>query len=309
MAVIAETIPRPASRLRFLLDRRDLLEVVLIAPAILYVLLLVGLPLLLAIYYSVSAYTIYNPTWRFVGLANFEQIIQDPTFTHTLANTFIFTFGSQLLGLVLGKFGAFLLLRPFPGRKLVRALIILPFAVPVALATIAWRWMFDSLYSVITWTLVAMGLVDRANAPNWLGDPHLAMLCVIIINAWRFFPFAIVIFLAGITAVPQDVLDAATIDGASFWRRNYQIILPMILPIVAIGLIFGIVFTFTDLSIVFLLTQGGPVGATSVLGFAGFQTGIVSGDISHGAAISLFMLPVLLIVVVFMLRFIRRREI
>ena len=169
--------------------------------------------------------------------------------------------------------------------------------------------MFDSLYSVINWTLIAIGIVDRADAPNWLGNPYLAMLCVIIINAWRFFPFAIVIFLAGITAVPQDVIDAATVDGAGFWRRNYQIILPMILPIVAIGLIFGIVFTFTDLSIVFLLTQGGPVGATSVLGFAGFQTGIVSGDVSHGAAISLFMLPVLLVVVIFMLRFIRRREI
>jgi multiple sugar transport system permease protein len=309
MAVIAEPITKPVSRFRFLLDRRDVLEMVLVAPAILYVLLLVGLPLLLAVYYSVSAYTIYNPTWRFVGLANFEQIIQNPTFIQTLVNTFVFTFGSQLLGLVLGKFGAFLLLRPFPGRKFVRALIILPFAVPVALATIAWRWMFDSLYSVINWTLIAMGIVDRADAPNWLGDPYLAMLCVIIINAWRFFPFAIVIFLAGITAVPQDVIDAATVDGAGFWRRNYQIILPMILPIVAIGLIFGIVFTFTDLSIVFLLTQGGPVGATSVLGFAGFQTGIVSGDVSHGAAISLFMLPVLLVVVIFMLRFIRRREI
>jgi multiple sugar transport system permease protein len=309
MAVIAEPITKPVSRFHFLLDRRDVLEMVLVAPAILYVLLLVGLPLLLAIYYSVSAYTIYNPTWRFVGLANFEQILQNPTFIQTLGNTFIFTFGSQLLGLVLGKFGAFLLLRPFPGRKLVRALIILPFAVPVALATIAWRWMFDSLYSVITWTLIAMGIVDRADAPNWLGDPHLAMLCVIIINAWRFFPFAIVIFLAGITAVPQDVIDAATVDGAGFWRRNYQIILPMILPIMAIGLIFGIVFTFTDLSIVFLLTQGGPVGATSVLGFAGFQTGIASGDVSHGAAISLFMLPVLLVVVILMLRFIRRREI
>jgi multiple sugar transport system permease protein len=309
MAVIAEPITKPVSRFHFLLDRRDVLEMVLVAPAILYVLLLVGLPLLLAIYYSVSAYTIYNPTWRFVGLANFEQILQNPTFIQTLGNTFIFTFGSQLLGLVLGKFGAFLLLRPFPGRKLVRALIILPFAVPVALATIAWRWMFDSLYSVITWTLIAMGIVDRADAPNWLGDPHLAMLCVIIINAWRFFPFAIVIFLAGITAVPQDVIDAATVDGAGFWRRNYQIILPTILPIVAIGLIFGIVFTFTDLSIVFLLTQGGPVGSTSVLGFEGFQTGIVSGDVSHGAAISLFMLPVLLVVVVLMLRFIRRREI
>jgi multiple sugar transport system permease protein len=309
MTVLAEQVVKPTSRFHFLLDRRDVLDMVLVAPAILYVLLLVGLPLLLAMYYSVSAYTIYNPTWRFVGLANFEQIIQNPTFTQTLANTFIFTFGSQLLGLVLGKFGAFLLLRPFPGRKLVRALIILPFAVPVALATIAWRWMFDSLYSVITWTLIAAGIVERADAPNWLGDPYLAMLCVIIINAWRFFPFAIVIFLAGITAVPQDVIDAATVDGAGFWRRNYQIILPMILPIMAIGLIFGIVFTFTDLSIVFLLTQGGPVGATSVLGFAGFQTGIVSGDVSHGAAISLFMLPVLLVVVVLMLRFIRRREI
>jgi multiple sugar transport system permease protein len=309
MAVIAEPIAKPVSRLHFLFDRREVLEMVLVAPAILYVLLLVGLPLLLAMYYSVSAYTIYDPTWRFVGLANFEQIVQNPTFIQTLVNTFIFTFGSQLLGLVLGKFGAFLLLRPFRGRKVVRALIILPFAVPVALATIAWRWLFDSLYSVFNWCLIAFHIMDRADVPNWLGTPWLAMLCVVIINAWRFFPFAIVIFLAGLTSVPQDVIDAATVDGAGFWRRNYQIILPMILPIVAIGLIFGIVFTFTDLSIVFLLTMGGPVNATSVLGFAGFQTGIVSGDVSHGAAISLFMLPVLLVVVVLMLRFIRRREI
>ena len=287
----------------------EVLEMFLVAPAIIYVLLLVGLPLLLAVYYSVSAYTVYDPTWKFVGLANFYDILQNPTFVQTLVNTFIFTFGSQLLGLVLGKFGAFLLLRPFPGRKLVRALVILPWAVPVALATVAWQWMFDSLYSVINWTLIWAGFITREQAPNWLGTANLAMLSVIIVNAWRFFPFAIVIFLAGITAVPQDVLDAATVDGAGFWRRNYQIIMPMILPIMAIGLIFGIVFTFTDLSIVFLMTMGGPVGATSVLGFAGFQTGITSGDVSHGAAISLFMLPVLLVVVVFMLRFIRRREI
>jgi multiple sugar transport system permease protein len=309
MAAISRPVAKPLSRFRFVLDRREVLETILVAPAIIYVLLLVGLPLLLAVYYSVSAYTIYDPTWRFVGLANFAQIIQNPTFLQTLTNTFIFTFGSQLLGLVLGKFGALLLLRPFPGRKIVRALIILPFAVPVALATIAWRWLFDSLYSVFNWTLIALGILERADVPNWLGTPWLAMLCVVIINAWRFFPFAIVIFLAGITAVPQDVIDAATVDGAGFWRRNYQIILPMILPIMVIGLIFGIVFTFTDLSIVFLLTMGGPIGATSVLGFAGFQTGILSGDVSHGAAISLFMLPVLLIVVVLMLRFIRRREI
>src|SRR5665213_1052037 len=309
MVAITASIPKPASRLRFILDRRDVLGALFVAPAILYVLLLVGVPFLMAVYYSLSAYTIYDPSWQFVGLQNFIDIVQNPTFRQTLTNTFIFTFGSQFLGLILGKFGALVLLRPFPGRKIVRALIILPWAVPVALATVAWQWMFDSLYSVINWSFIAMGFITRDEAPNWLGTPHLAMLSVIIVNAWRFFPFAIVIFLAGITAVPQDVLDAATVDGAGFWRRNYQIIVPMILPIVAIGLIFGIVFTFTDLSIVFLMTMGGPIGATSVLGFAGFQTGITSGDVAHGAAISLFMLPVLLIVVVFMLRFIRRREI
>jgi multiple sugar transport system permease protein len=309
MVAIADSVPRSASRFRFIFDRRDVLGAIFVSPAILYVLLLVGVPFLMAVYYSVSAYTIYDPSWRFVGLANFEQILENPDFRHTLSNTFIFTFGSQILGLILGKFGALVLLRPFPGRKIVRAIIILPFAVPVALATVAWQWMFDSLYSVINWTLIALGFIDRANAPNWLGNPDLAMLSVIVVNAWRFFPFAIVIFLAGITAVPQDVLDAATVDGAGFWRRNYQIIVPMILPIVAIGLIFGIVFTFTDLSIVFLMTMGGPIGATTVLGYAGFQTGIVSGDVSHGAAISLFMLPVLFVVVVLMLRFIKRREI
>jgi multiple sugar transport system permease protein len=310
MAVIAEPVAtKRASRFQFILDRRDVLGAIFVSPAILYVLLLVGVPFLLAIYYSISAYTIYDPSWRFVGLANFRQIIQNPVFIETLENTFIFTFASQFLGLVLGKFGALLLLKPFPGRKIVRALIILPWAVPIALAAVAWQWMFDSLYSVINWTLVALNIIDRSQAPNWLGNPHLAMLCVIVVNAWRFFPFAIVIFLAGITSIPQDVIDAATVDGAGFWRRNYQIILPMILPIVTIGLIFGVVFTFTDLSVVYLLTNGGPVGATSVLGFEGFQVGIVSGDVSHGAAISLFMLPILFLVVIGMLRFIRRREI
>lgn len=310
MAVIAEpVVAKPVSRFRFILDRREMLGSIFVAPAILYVLLLVGVPFLLAVYYSVSAYTIYDPSWRFVGLANFKQIVHNPVFVETLENTFLFTFASQLLGLVLGKFGAFLLLRPFHGRKIVRALIILPWAVPIALASVAWEWMFDSLYSVINWTLIAVGIIDRSQAPNWLGSPHLAMLCVIVVNAWRFFPFAVVIFLAGITSVPQDIIDAATVDGAGFWRRNYQIILPMIFPVVAVGLIFGFVFTFTDLSVVYLLTNGGPVNATSVLGFEGFQVGIASGDVSHGAAISLFMLPVLFVLVVGMLRFIRRREI
>jgi multiple sugar transport system permease protein len=309
MVAIAEKIPGRRHRFQFAFDRPRVLGSVFLAPAILYVLVLVGLPFLLAVYYALSAYTVYNPSYHFVGLRNFIQVVQSDIFRRTLLNTFIFTIGSQILGLILGKFGALVLLRPFPGRKIVRALIILPWVVPIALATVAWEWMFDSLYSVINWVLVAVGLVSRASEPQWLGDPGLAMLCVIIVNAWRFFPFAIVIFLAGINAVPQDVLDAATVDGAGFWRRTYQIITPIIAPIVVVGLIFGIVFTFTDLSVVYLLTMGGPVNATSVLGFEGFQVGILSGDIAHGAAISLFMFPVLLILVILMLRFIRRREI
>ncbi len=305
---IAERQRRAYAPWRFVLDRAEVLAPILLAPATLYILALVAVPFLLAVYYALSAYTIYNPSYRFVGLRNFIQIVQSDVFRQTLANTFIFTFASLFIGLVLGKFGALLLLRPFRGRRIVRALIILPWAVPVALATVAWEWMFDSLYSVINWTLMALGLLTRADAPNWLGEPHLAMLSIIIVNAWRFFPFAIVIFLAGITAVPQDVLDAATVDGAGFWRRNYQIIVPMIAPIVIVGVIFGVVFTFTDLSVVYLLTNGGPVNATQVLGNLGFLVGITDGDVAHGAAIPLFMFPVLFVMVILMLRFIRRHE-
>src|SRR5215469_12878925 len=155
MVAIADSVPKPAARFRYILDRRDLLGSIFVAPAILYVLLLVGVPFLMAVYYALSAYTIYDPSWTFVGLSNFEDVVENPVFRQTLYTTFIFTFGSQFLGLVLGKFGALLLLRPFPGRKIVRALIILPWAVPIALATVAWQWMFDSLYSVINWTMIA----------------------------------------------------------------------------------------------------------------------------------------------------------
>lgn len=306
---IARALRRAATPWRFVLDRAEVLGPIMLAPATLYIVALVAVPFFLAVYYALSAFTIYNPTYHFVGLRNFISVLQDSVFRQTLANTFIITFASLLIGLVLGKFGALLLLRPFPGRRIVRALIILPWAVPVALAAVAWEWMFDSLYSVINWTAIALGIMTRGDAPNWLGEPHLAMLCVIIVNAWRFFPFSIVIFLAGITAVPQDVLDAATVDGAGFWRRNYQIIVPMIAPIVLVGLVFGVVFTFTDLSVVYLLTNGGPVNATQVVGNLGFLVGITDGDVAHGAAISLFMFPVLFIMVIVMLRAVRRHEI
>jgi multiple sugar transport system permease protein len=307
MTAIAEFAPRP--RHRFLFDRVEVLGPLFIAPAILYVLLLVALPFLLAIYYSVSAFTIFDPSYKFVGLKNFWDVIHSDIFRRTLANTFIFTIGAQIIGLLLGKFAAMLLMKEFPGRGLARALVVLPWAVPVSLAVLAWQWMFDSLYSVINWTLIAIGLVSAEHPPQWLGQQDLAMLAVTVVHAWRLFPFGVVIFIAGFTSVPQDVLDSATVDGAGFWRRNYQIILPIIMPIVVIALIFGTVFTFTDLSVVYLLTKGGPINSTQVLGSLAFQVGILSGDVAHGAVICLFLFPFLLIGVIFMLRALRRREI
>jgi multiple sugar transport system permease protein len=307
MTAIAEFAPR--ARRRYLFDRSELLGPLFIAPAIIYVVVLVGLPFVLAVYYSISAFTIFDPSYRFVGARNFFDILESEVFRRTLANTFIFTIGAQIIGLLLGKFAAMLLIKEFRGRGLARALVVLPWAVPVSLATLAWLWMFDSLYSVINWTLALFGLIDPMNRPQWLGQEDLAMIAVTVVHAWRLFPFGVVIFLAGFTSVPKDVLDAATVDGAGFWRRNYQIILPIIMPIVVIALIFGTVFTFTDLSVVYLLTKGGPINSTQVLGSLAFQVGILSGDVAHGAAICLFLFPFLLLGVVFMLRVLRRREI
>ncbi len=309
MTAIAAPTTRAWFRPRYLLDRTEFMGPLFIAPAVIYVFLLVALPFLLAIYYAVSAFTIFDPSYEFVGLSNLYDVLDSDIFRHTLANTFIFTFGSQVIGLLLAKIGAMLLIQEFPGRGIARALVVLPWAVPVSLATLAWKWMFDSLFSVINWTLVALGFIDVAHQPQWLGQTDLAMIAVMTVHAWRLFPFGVIIFLAGFTSVPKDILDAATVDGAGFWRRNYQIIMPIILPIVLIAVIFGTVFTFTDLSVVYLLTNGGPVNSTQVLGSLAFQVGILSGDVSHGAVICLFLFPFLLIGVILLLRVLRRREV
>jgi multiple sugar transport system permease protein len=135
------------------------------------------------------------------------------------------------------------------------------------------------------------------------------MISVIVVQAWRLFPFSAIIFLAGLTSVPKAVLDASYIDGAGYWRRTFQIVLPMILPIMMVALLFGLVFTFTDMSVVYLLTKGGPTNSTQVLGSLAFQVGILSGDVGRGAAISLYLFPFLLLATFFLLRFLRRREI
>lgn len=298
------------TRWRDPLGRAEILGLVFMAPAVLYMAAFLGLPFLLAIYFSLTNLTINNiqSGFSFVGLENFGELFRDPIFRQALQNTLVFAIASQLLSILLGQITALVLMQNFRGKSLVRVLILLPWAVPIALGVLGWKWMYDSLYSIINWTLRAFNLLGPDQWPNWLGTPDLAMVSVIIVHAWKAFPFAAVVFMGALTAIPQDITDAAKVDGASFFRRMFQVNLPIIAPIVSIGLIFSTVFAFTDMSVVWLLTKGGPINSTHVLGSYAFQVGIVSGDIGQGAAISLFLVPILMIAMILVLRAMRRRE-
>lgn len=299
-----------STRLRDPLGRVEILGLVFMAPAILYMAVFLGLPFLLAIYFSLTNLTINNiqSGFSFVGLENFGELFRDPIFRQALRNTLVFAISSQLLSMLLGQITALVLMQNFRGKSLVRVLILLPWAVPIALGVLGWKWMYDSLYSIINWTLRVFHLLGPDQWPNWLGTPDLAMVSVIIVHAWKAFPFAAVVFMGALTAIPQDITDAAKVDGAGFFRRMFQVNLPIIAPIVSIGLIFSTVFAFTDMSVVWLLTKGGPINSTHVLGSYAFQVGIVSGDIGQGAAISLFLVPILMIAMILVLRAMRRRE-
>jgi len=297
-------------------DRERVLAPLLIAPAILYIVVLVGAPFFLAIYYSLSDATTGSQSLNFVGLSNFQAVLKDPVFRKSLINTFIFTLVSQALVLVLAKVLALALLEDFRGKWLVRFLILLPWTAPIALGTIGWMWMLDSIFSPIDWILRYIGLLGAPDAIlgansnlYWLGVPSLAMLSVILVHTWRLLPLATVILLAGLTSIPQEVLDAAEVDGAGFWRRLFQIMIPMLLPIMTVAVLFGIVFTFTDITVVYLLTQGGPVHSTQVLASWAFFKGIEAGDLAQGAAVALFLFPAMAGVAVLMLRLARRTEV
>jgi multiple sugar transport system permease protein len=298
------------ARFRYLLDQVEVLGPIFMAPAILYMVALLGLPFLLAIYFSLTNLTINNMQtgFSFVGLENFIALFRDSIFRQALGNTLIFAIASQLLAIILGQATALVLMKDFRGKAMVRVMIMLPWAVPIALGVLGWKWMYDSLYSIINWTLRALHILGPGQWPQWLGTPHLAMISVIVVHAWKAFPFVAVIILGAMTAIPQDIIDAARVDGAGFWRQTFQVNLPLVAPIVSVGVIFGAVFAFTDMSVVWLLTKGGPVNSTHVLGSYAFQMGIISGDIGRGAAISLFLVPILMAAMILVLRAMRRRE-
>ncbi len=300
VAVAART---GAARRRWL-ERDTAQAVIWVGPAFLYLAFFIVYPFFMSIYLSLSSARVGSPDWHYVGFVNFQRLFEDPVFWQTVRNSFIFTFGSEAIRLLIGLPLAFALNRPFKGKRLVQGIILIPFVIPIALSSLAWKWMFDSLYSVINWMLMRANIIEYPW--QWLGEPGLAMWSVIILNVWRGFPFSAIILLAGLTAVPVEVIEAAKIDGAGPLRRFVYVVAPIVRPILFVGLLYSIVFSFTDFSAVWLLTQGGPYNTTHVFGTYAYNIGINAGDIGMGAAITLFIFPFLATIVVLMLRFLRR---
>lgn len=287
-------------------DRDGLLAWLFLVPTVVYVVALVGIPFGLAIAFAFSDVTTGDPSYSWVGLTNFRLIFGDPIFWRSLQNTLVFTAISMLLIVVLGGILAEILVADFRGKWIVRFLVLLPWTTPAALSSVAWLWLLDSIYSPIDWVLRTLGLID--GNLYWLGRPTLAMGSVIAVHVWRLVPLAAVIMLVGLLSIPKDIHEAARIDGAGYWRRMFEVTMPLTAPLIAVAALFGAVFTFTDMTVPYILTRGGPTNSTQVLASWSYLRGIAGGDIGQGAAIALFLFPLLLAAAVLILRAVRRME-
>jgi multiple sugar transport system permease protein len=288
---------------------------------VLFIVLLVGIPLVLAVYLSFTDATSGSLHGNWVGLRNFTDEWHDPIFRRALWNTALFTIASQVIVLLGAGILAHALVRDFRGKWFLRFLILLPWAAPIALGTIAYRWILDPTFSIVSWTLVhthTLGAFcavtniqncSQTSPPNWVGDPTLAKLSIIFVHSWRILPFATVIFIAGIASIPKEVHDAASVDGATGLRKFWYVSLPLQLPIAIVALLFGIVFTATDMAVTYVLTQGGPFNSSHMLSTYAFNIGIESGRLGAGAAISLYLLPLLAVVAIGMLIAAKRAEV
>jgi multiple sugar transport system permease protein len=276
----------------------------LIVPALLLIVCLVAYPFGMAIYFSLSDYWVGSPG-TFIGLQNFRDILGNETFQQTVYNSFVFTSIAVVLKTLLGLWLAMLLFRTLRLKRVIRGAVLLPWVIPTALSTLAWWWMFDSLYSVVNWTAIHLGIMSPPG-PNWLGQKYHAMAAVIAVNVWRGLPFFAVIVLAGLVSIPREYYEAAEVDGAGSWGRFRNVTLPLLRPVLAVVILFSTIFTFADFNIVQVLTRGGPVNTTHLFATLAYQTGLVGGNLGQGAATSLFLFPILAAVVFIQLRYIRR---
>ncbi len=311
MAVRADelTVPRgrpgAVARLRVLLDRESVLGPVFVMPALLLLLLLVAYPFVIALYFSLSNAFIGRPS-QFIGIRNFVNLWDSDVFRQTFQNAFVFTGIALAFKIVLGICLALLLNEQLWFKRMIRGAVLLPWVIPTALSTLGWWWMFNSLYSVVNWTGIALGIMTPPG-PNWLGQAYYAMAAVITVNVWRGLPFFAITILAGLVAIPKELYEAAEADGANANARFWYITLPLLKPVLAVVTLFSTIFTFSDFNIVYVLTKGGPINSTHLFATLSRQIGIDTGRLGEGAAISLYLFPLLAFVVWVQLRFVRKQ--
>src|SRR5262244_1023371 len=293
------------ARLSELLDRETILGPAFITPAMVFIVLLVAYPFCMALYFSLSNAFIGRPS-HFVGVQNFIRLWDSDVFRQTFQNAFVFTSIAVAFKLVLGIALALLLNEQLWFKRMIRGAVLLPWVIPTALSTLGWWWMFNSLYSVVNWTGLALGLMDPPG-PNWLGQKYYAMAAVITVNVWRGLPFFAITILAGLVAIPKELYEAAHADGAGAAARFWYVTLPLLKPVLAVVVLFSTIFTFSDFNIVYVLTRGGPINSTHLFATYSRQIGLETGRIGEGAAISLYLFPVLVLVVWAQLRFVRKQ--
>ncbi len=308
-AGVEVALPHPGAsprRIRAgLLENERALAAVLLAPTVVLLGLFIAYPFVMGVWLALSSTSVGNPG-RFVGVANFLKAWDDSIFEVAFRNTVVYTFWATILKLSLGMWLALLLNRHFRGKRLVRASMLLPFIVPTVLSTFAWRWMFDPTFSVLNWLLYTSGLI--VTKLPFLSDGTWALGCAIVVNTWRGMPFFAITLLAGLQTINPDLHEAAALDGANSWRRFWHVTWPLLKPVAVVVVVFSVIQTFSDFQLIYVLTGGGPANSTHLVATYAYQLGVAAGLLGEGAAVSLFMLPVLFVVVWLQLRYLRRLE-
>jgi multiple sugar transport system permease protein len=282
--------------MRALLNNRHVLGLLFMLPAAVLLLLFLTYPLGLGIWLGFTD-TKIGRAGMWVGLDNFRHLVGDAVAQLSLFNTLFYTVVASVLKFALGLWLALLLNRHIPFKSLIRAVVLLPFIVPTALSAIAFWLIYDSQFSVISWALLKMGLIDHYI--DFLGEPWNARLSVIAANIWRGVPFVAICLLAGLQTISPSLYEAAALDGATSWQRFRFVTLPLLTPIIAVVMTFSVLFTFTDFQLIYVITRGGPLNATHLMATLSFQRAIPGGSLGEGAALATLMIPFLLAAIFF----------
>jgi multiple sugar transport system permease protein len=282
--------------LQKLQNSRNALGLLFMLPAALLLLAFLTYPLILGLWLGFTD-TKIGRSGVWIGLENYKYLLGDSVTQLALFNTLFYTFVASVLKFVLGLWLAILLNEKIPFKTFFRTVILLPYIVPTALSAIAFWWIYDAQFSVVSWVLVKTGLIDHYI--DFLGNPWNARLSTIAANVWRGVPFVAITLLAGLQTISPSLYEAAAIDGATGWQRFRFITLPLLTPIIAVVMTFSVLFTFTDFQLIYVLTRGGPLNATHLMATLSFQRAIPGGALGEGAAIAIAMVPFLLASILF----------